>query len=231
MPKSPPAPRARTSAQQKREALYRELILEAAESLFAERGVEASKMEDIAVEAGLSLGTVYAVFRGKPAILDGIHEMRLGDLLERATGAVHGLDSTLDMLIAGMCAYVDYFMAHPAYLQIHLREGTSWGLPLFGTSTRATAWEEGHAMQERLIARGIDEGVFYPDDPGRMARTMVAMQQVRLADWMAGGMQETPEEITAGMELQLRRAFCIRPEDRKDPAPDLRSALDGASRT
>ncbi len=210
------AGRRKGAAQGAREALYRDLVLDAAEGSFAEKGIDATKMEEIAELAGLSLGTVYAVFRGKPAIVDALHERRLRDLLQRSTVSAQAVEGTLDRLVAGVRAYVEYFLAHPDTLRIHLSEGTSWGLPIVGRSPRAAAWEEGHAMQERLFRRGIDEGIFYPDEPGRMANTLAAMQQVRLAEWLAGGMTEDPEEIISGMELQLRRAFCVRPEDRGD---------------
>jgi AcrR family transcriptional regulator len=209
------APR-RSTAQDARQALYRDLVLEAAEASFAGKGVDATRMEEIAEGAGLSMGTVYAVFRGKPAIVDALHEARLRDLLQRSVDFARDLEDPLEMLIAGVRAYVEYFLAHPDYLRIHLSEGTHWGMPVHGRSTRAAAWEEGHAMQERLFRRGIEAGIFYADDPSRLARTLVAMQQVRLADWLAGGMQEDPEEIISGMELQLRRAFCARAEDRGD---------------
>jgi hypothetical protein len=97
---------------------------------------------------------------------------------------------------------------------MYLAEGSSWGVPVPGRSTRAAAWAEGHAMQERLFRRGIDTGVFHSGDPDRMARTMVAMQQVRLADWLMDGMRESSDEIVAEMELQLRRSFCVRSADR-----------------
>lgn len=226
-----PRPPRKTSAQDAREALYRELVLEGAEALFADKGVDATKMEEIAEAAGLSLGTVYAVFRGKPAIVDALHEKRLSDLLQRSTEVARGLEDPLEMLVAGVRAYVEYFLAHPDYLRIHLGEGTSWGMPFPaagrgpgpGTaagrgprpgSPRAAAWEEGHAMQTRLFERGIAEGTFYEDDPSRLANTLAAMQQVRLADWLANGMKDDPERVIRGMELQLRRAFCSREPDR-----------------
>ena len=71
-------------------------------------------------------------------------------------------------------------------------------------------------MQVRLFERGMKDGVFYVDDPGRMANTLAAMQQIRLAEWLAGGRVEDPDRILSGIELQLRRAFCVRPRDRKD---------------
>ena len=206
----------RGHARATRQALYRSLILDAAEALWAEKGFEATKMEEIAEESGLALGTVYAVYRGKSAIVDALHESRLGDLIQTAQRAAQDSDSALDRLVAGVRAYIEYFLAHPAYLQIHLAEGTSWGLPVTGGTPRAQAWAEGHAMQVRLFERGIKDGLFYRDDPSRMANTLAAMQQIRLAEWLAGGRAEDPDHILSGIELQLRRAFCLRPGDRND---------------
>jgi AcrR family transcriptional regulator len=209
-----PRPRRRNGAQEARQALYRDLILEAAEATFAASGVEGAKMEEIAEAAGLSLGTVYSVFRGKAAIVDALHDARLRELLQGATLAARDLHEPLEMLIAGVRAYVEYFLAHPDYLRMYLAEGSSWGMPVPGHSTRAAAWQEGHAMQERLFRRGVESGVFHQGDPDRMARTMVAMQQVRLADWLMNGMRESPREIVPELEIQLRRSFCARPGDR-----------------
>jgi AcrR family transcriptional regulator len=208
--------RAPSRSRQARQALYRDLVIEAAEATFAEHGVESSKMEQIAEAAGLSLGTVYTVFRGKAAIVDALHERRLRELLERATEVVRGLDDPLQKLLAGVRAYVEYFLAHPDYLRMYIAEGGSWGVHagVDAMPARARAWAEGIAMQERLFRQAIDRGIFHPGDPNRMARTMVAMQQVRLADWLADDMAEDPDAIVGEIELQVRRSFCARPEDR-----------------
>jgi AcrR family transcriptional regulator len=88
--------------QEARQALYRDLVLEAAEATFGEHGVKNSKMEQIAEAAGLSLGTVYAVFRGKASIVDALRERRLREVLERAGVAVRDLSDPLETLIAEM---------------------------------------------------------------------------------------------------------------------------------
>ena len=59
-------PRPKENVRRARAGLYRQLVLEAAERSFAEKGFDATKMEEIAAESGLSLGTVYSVFAGKP---------------------------------------------------------------------------------------------------------------------------------------------------------------------
>ncbi|MGH0034004.1 MAG: TetR/AcrR family transcriptional regulator [Myxococcota bacterium] len=211
------APSRARRAQQARQALYRDLVIEAAESTFAEHGVEGSKMEQIAEAAGLSLGTVYAVFRGKAAIVDALHERRLREVFDRTSAGAQGLRDPLEKLIAGVRAYVEYFLAHPDYLRMYISEGTSWGMHsgVDAMPARARAWAEGIARQERLFRQGVDAGIFHAGDPNRMARTMAAMQQVRLADWLDDDMREDPDTLVAELELQLRRCFCRRESDRK----------------
>ena len=64
------APRttARARAKNARHEAYRDLVLEAAGSAFALRGVPNTKMEELAEQAGLSLGTLYSVYKGKAEI-------------------------------------------------------------------------------------------------------------------------------------------------------------------
>ena len=49
--------------------MYRSLVVQAAEHLFATRGYERTKIQDVAAASGLSLGTLYSVFDGKADLL------------------------------------------------------------------------------------------------------------------------------------------------------------------
>lgn len=193
-----------------RQGLYRGLILEAAEAAFALHGVEGSKMEAIAGEAGLSLGTVYAVFSGKDEIVDALHEARLREMLDVAIAAARGSGSPLELLVAGVRAYVEYFLHHPDYLRMYIADGTTWGVrsALSSQPRRARAWEEGIALQARLFERGISEGIFADGNPDQMARMMAAIQQVQLADWLESDLRADPELLILDIERQLRRSFC-----------------------
>ena len=193
-----------------RSALYRQLILEAAERVFADKGFDDAKMEEIAAESGLSLGTLYSVFQGKAELFRAVHEVRDAEVLQRAIDGARGLTSPLDMLLAGVRAYVEFFAAHPDFLRIHLHEGFAWGLAGANAPSRAraVAWNEGVAMQATLFERGIQEGIFHPGDPRLMARLMIAMHQVVLADWVERGMQRDPQTLVADIHDQLRRSFC-----------------------
>ncbi len=203
-----PLPKER--ARQARSQLYRQLILEAAERTFASQGVEETRMEAIAAESGLSLGTLYSVFPGKADLVRAIHETRLREMLQQAVDLGRERDDPLELLLRGVRSYVGYFVAHPDYLRMHLREGYSWGLneAAAPAGERAAAWSEGVAILTGLFRRGIESGVFHAGDPEVCARLMIAMQQVQLAVWVEDGMRRERGELIAEVEAQVRRSFC-----------------------
>ena len=51
-----------------RAEMYRAVVLDAAERVFGQGGYHASKMQDVAREAGISLNTLYGAFASKRAV-------------------------------------------------------------------------------------------------------------------------------------------------------------------
>jgi AcrR family transcriptional regulator len=201
----------RDEARRARNDVYRQHILEAAERVFAERGFEAAKVQDISALAGLSMGTIYAIFPGKTELHRALLEERARDLL-RLAREVAARDipprAALEALIE---VYIDYFVAHPAFLRMHLRSGDSWALgPGPGADARAEHWAEVHALQADIFRRGIAAGEFVDEDPSYLARLFSAMDQVLLADWVAGGMRADRTELVRRLKAQAARAFCRR---------------------
>ena len=139
-----------------------------------------------------------------------IHETRLREVLQRTIDVAPGADDPLELLLSGVRSYVEFFVLHPDYLRMHLREGYAWGLGGAAVSSRerAAAWSEGVAMQTALFERGVAEGIFCDRDPQLMARMMIAMQQVQLADWVERNMSGDPSDLVADMQAQVRRSFC-----------------------
>src|ERR1700746_3983178 len=74
----------REEARRARTDVYRQHVFEAAEQVFAERGFEAAKLQDISRRAGLSMGTIYAIFPGKTDLYRAILEERGRELLTLA---------------------------------------------------------------------------------------------------------------------------------------------------
>lgn len=204
-----PGPRPRERAREAKQALYRQLVLDAAQRVFAEKGYDDAKMEEIAAESGLSLGTLYSVFDGKAAVFRSIHEAGDAALLEAGMAAVHTGDGPLEALLAGVRAYLGYFMEHPDFLRMHLAEGITWGAGDAGAwgRQRTEAWSRGVEMLATAFRGCMDAGLFEERDPRLSARMMIAMQQVQLAHWVEGGMTRDPAEVADAMAEQVRRFF------------------------
>src|SRR5262245_40013679 len=118
----------RDEARQARTDVYRQHIFTAAERVFADRGFEVAKVQDISAAAGLSMGTIYAIFPGKTELFRAILEERGQELLELVRQVAGRNGSPIDALHGLIALYVDYFLAHPDFLRMHLRAGTSWAL-------------------------------------------------------------------------------------------------------
>jgi AcrR family transcriptional regulator len=69
----------------------RQLILDAARELFAERGLGVT-LNDIAHHAGVGVGTVYRRFPDKALLIDSLFEQRVGDVVVLADAALEDPD-------------------------------------------------------------------------------------------------------------------------------------------
>lgn len=199
---------ARDAARQARLDVYRQHILDAAERVFAERGFEAAKLQDISHQAGVSMGTIYGVFPGKNELLDAILEARGREFLALAEEVVARDEAPLATLLRLAEAYIDYFLEHRSFLMMHLREGRAWVLSPDGEARdRAAIWSTIHALQAGIFRRGIELGVFVAEDPGFLAKAFSALDQVVLADWAADGMRRDRDDLIRRLQSLVRRTF------------------------
>ncbi len=195
--------------QKARRAAYRQVILDAAEKVFADHGFEAARIQAIADEAGVSVGTVYSVFGSKSELFSFVLTRRLPDLLEGVHAAAINAPTTFEKLTEGLNAFIVYMLEHREYLQIHLRE-SPWGLgPTRASSEQLTAWRDGLELEAAILQDAMNEGVVIEEDPVRLARSIMAMHQVQLWDWVEKGMQEPPEQVASRIRRLLVQMFCV----------------------
>ena len=200
--------RPRDEARKARNEVYRQHILEAAEGVFADRGFEAAKVQEISQRAGLSMGTIYAIFPGKEDLFGAILEQRGQELLGLVRHVAGRRPPPRQALQALMEVYIDYFLAHPDFLRMHLRSGTSWVLgPTAGSAGQVELWRDIHALQADIFRRGVAAGVFVDEDPDYLAKMFSAMDQVLLADWVAGGMNADRARLVQRLQAAVERAF------------------------
>jgi AcrR family transcriptional regulator len=200
--------RQRKPVAEARVQMYRALVLQCAEHVFALRGYHTAKMQEIAAEAGISLNTLYATYPSKREVFEALHETRGAAFLAQVDAALARRGDARESLCRGVHAFVEYLVRHPDYFRVDLREGRSWAI---GDVEASPAFQAGIAHWTELMKRGIAEAVFYAGDPDVMAVTAFGVMQIQLAAWLAKKGKPNASEIAERICLQLERALC-RPE-------------------
>jgi AcrR family transcriptional regulator len=147
----------------------REKVLDAAE-LFAEFGLDATKMEDIAAATGVPKATLYYYFEGKEDILAFL----FGEILDAVAGAVDEALRTggtaADRLRAAITAHLQLFVDFPAAsraLQFDL--GRAARIPTIGARTN----EAFLGPIADLLEAGATDGSFRPVEHPRLVAVAI----------------------------------------------------------
>ena len=199
-----------------REALYRQHIIEAAEKVFAEQGYSQSKMQDIAKAASVSLTTLYQSFAGKQALYRAVLVTRDEEMLAVVMAQVAETlkpPGKVEQVLRLMRVHLAFLLNHPDYLRMQLHEGVAW----YHSASRPSAeeermWNQGLDLMAQVFGWGVEAGLFIPGEPEDQARLLLALQQVRLANWVAGDMQQSHDEVIAHVQADFVRNFC-RPKE------------------
>lgn len=196
-----------------RVGLYREIIRDAGERVIARSGLARTSIEEIAREAGVSIGTLYRTFPdGKTGIYVAIQEHRGAELLEFTrqvgTKAFEQRNSVVDAILEGAAALVDYMASHPDFLRLTL--GQNWLVKNDDTTAGQMALralgKEGLIEGIRL---GIASGEIIDRDPELLARTMVALYHAHLTHWLY---QPRPAaDVAADLKEMISRLLCLPP--------------------
>lgn len=199
---------ATAKARDAKASMYRSLIVEAAEHLFAIRGYDRTKIQDIAAASGLSLGTLYSVFEGKADIYQAVHDERLGELFVLTGRAMKTTASPADRLWEGNRVFIRWLTEHPDYLRIHLESGGAWSSnPERAEAGLRRAWHRGIDLMARVIEEAMRDGDLWEGDPILTARLMAAIQQVFVSAWFESGMTEEATSLIVRIEKQLQRSL------------------------
>jgi AcrR family transcriptional regulator len=143
-------------------------IIAAASKLFAQAGIANTSMKQIAGEADVSVGKLYACFRGKDEIIHELLHDAMDSLQRKGDEACRGTDDPLDQLRRRLQAAIDHFKAHLDFLMIYHNESQ--------TSCEGMIREhidENIETIAELLAQAIDNGDIPPEDPRALAAILV----------------------------------------------------------
>ena len=97
-------------------------LLEAAEDLFAERGFDGTRLEDIAARVGIRRASIVYYFKDKRELYDTVLASVFGDLRDTLESVLARSDPLPERIEAAVSAWVDFVGDRPTLARLILRE-------------------------------------------------------------------------------------------------------------
>jgi AcrR family transcriptional regulator len=179
----------RSAAQEER----RRQILDAAVRAFAKKGYHASRVSDIAEEAGVAYGLVYHYFESKDAVLEAVFREMWGMMVD-AINAVQQIEESPREQLRKACAIVlRTWRDYPDVVRVLVRE-----VARSGEQLQREVEEIAHAFQalQQIVENGQKAKVFRTDLSPRLAAWIVygALEEI-LTGWVMGRLPGEDEDI------------------------------------
>lgn len=181
----------------------RRQIIGAATRVFSRKGLAATKMSDIASEAGLSHGHLYNHFKTKEDLLTAIvhhsqdtYQQLLEAMLEREGDAIGKLRWLAESLLMGTSTPSSYWVVLQAQASDVLPEETKADI--------ASRMLHNRDLLARLIGQGQAEGAFAAGDTKEIAAIAMTLLH-NLGLWEIRGLG-TPSLVAVDYVIKLVRA-------------------------
>lgn len=194
---------------ERRRLRTREALLKAALSLIAQRGIEATRVEDITEAADLGKGAFYNYFESKQALVAELVGEGL-DRLDREYLA-HVPDATPPGRRASALArqHAAFFADHPSYLLLLHQARGLLQLPQRGTERLSAVFARYLArLGQRLLPAGAAAGWSEMERlqaAAALAGSVAGFRSFEIAAGLTGGADILDDLLTGGIERVLER--------------------------
>ena len=185
-------------------AVTRDSLLRASEQIFAEKGIDGARIEDIAVRAGVAVGTIYNYFADSSELLDALIVARRQDLIAH-------LDHALAQAKRQRTSWVGQVEAFIRSTLDRTREHLPFYAILMQCENRKTPSSMGgvsadfYKRAEALVRSGVALGLVRPGDSALLPAVLVMMCRAPLLRLRQAGPH--PSWDDAHVE-QIVRFFC-----------------------
>ncbi len=165
-PESPVPRRTRMTGQERREQL-----VDIGRSLFAERGVDGTTVEEVATRAGVSKPVVYEHFGGKEGLYAVVVDRETTFILEAMTAALRAGGHPREMLERAALAFLDYVEDHTDGFRILVRDSPVGR----STGSFASLISDIASQVEYILAAEFQERGFDPRHAPLYSQMLVGM--------------------------------------------------------
>jgi TetR/AcrR family transcriptional regulator, fatty acid metabolism regulator protein len=172
----------------------RQQLLWAAVRVFARKGFHASRVGDIAEEAGVAHGLLYHYFKSKDQVLEAVFHENWSVLLARIESVEETDEPAADQIRHIAAIVLRTWLHLPEVVRVVIQEfGRSPELAeRVGELTRPID------VLQRVVARGIERGEFRNDiDPGFAATVVYGSIDELLTGWVLGRLPAGEDDVAA----------------------------------
>jgi AcrR family transcriptional regulator len=171
----------------------RRQILDAAVRAFAHKGYHASRVSDIAEEAGVAYGLVYHYFESKEAVLEAIFRDTWGMMLEAIKAVADSEPSPREQLRKTAAIVLRTWRDQPDLVRVLVREVTRSGEQL---QREVGEIQLAFGALQGIIERGQQEGAFRADIDARLGAVILygALEEI-LTGWVLGQLPDGDEDV------------------------------------
>lgn len=139
-------------------------IIAAAMQLWGERGFAATRLEDVAVGAGIAKGTIYRYFPSKEALFEAALQERIVSTMDRAKAMAQGFDGPTDAMLSRFFDAIRTELVDggsSVFLRILLSEGSRF--PALVARYEQVVLTRGLSTVRAILAAGVARGDLRPE--------------------------------------------------------------------
>jgi AcrR family transcriptional regulator len=178
----------------------RRAILDAAIRVFARQGYHATRVSDIADEAGVAYGLVYHYFRSKEAVMTELFTERWSLLLAAGEQVMANDEPPRSKLSAIAGFIIDSYRHNPELMKVIIIEVTR-AANSFGR-THLPEIRQAYDQVAQIVADGQRDGVFREDiDPDFVGMSFYGAIEQLLSGWVFELMPATDEVFEGAREM------------------------------
>lgn len=180
----------------------RRRIIDAAVLVFAERGLYAARISDIARAAEVAEGTIYLYFKSKDDILISTFREKMAEILARFQALITEIEDPEEQLRRYVTGHLALVAEQPKLMQVltvELRQSTR-----FMKEQRPQGFARYLAVLASIVADGQRRGVFRRElKPALVGRAIFgAIDEIALA-WVLGGGAEGLAAVHSEVSREL----------------------------
>lgn len=160
---------------QRRKAERPQELLEAALSLFVEKGFSATRTEEVARLAGVSKGTLYLYYPSKEELFKAVVRTHLSEVIVEGSGLIDQFEGPTSELL--------HLLAHTWWSRVGASKASGIMLVIVNEANNFPDLIQfymdevvapAHAMLSKAVQRGMDRGEFRPMDVSAVVHALIA---------------------------------------------------------